>query len=170
MNIVIYVWRTFVYTRHILEQGDIMNKMCRCADAISKIKGENETKDLRGEVKFYQKKGYVLILTEIKGLPSTDSGFFGFHIHEGCDCGGMNFANTGNHYNPSKSYHPSHAGDLPPLLLCNEGAYQVVVTDRFSVADIIGRTVVIHSMPDNFNSQPSGNAGTKIACGKIHKL
>ena len=146
-----------------------MYKMCRCADAIAIIRGENERKNLRGEVKFYQKNGYVLILTEIKGLPSTDSGFFGFHIHEGYSCSGVNFINTGNHYNPSKSSHPSHAGDLPPLLLCNSGAYQAVATDRFCVSDIIGRTVVIHSMPDDFNSQPSGNAGTKIACGIIHK-
>jgi len=44
-----------------------------------------------------------------------------------------------------------------------------VKTDRFSVDEIIGRTVVIHSDPDDFLSQPAGNAGKKIACGEIRK-
>ena len=46
-------------------------------------------------------------------------------------------------------------------------AYLSVKTDRFSVSDVIGRTVVVHSNPDDFHSQPAGNAGTKIACGVI---
>ena len=45
----------------------------------------------------------------------------------------------------------------------------MVLTDRFSVAEVIGRTLVIHSDPDDFRTQPSGNAGTKIACGVIRK-
>lgn len=54
-------------------------------------------------------------------------------------------------------------------MLYNGGAYMNVATDRISVKDIIGRAVVIHSMPDDFTSQPSGNAGNKIACGAIFK-
>ena len=45
-----------------------------------------------------------------------------------------------------------------------------VFTDRFTVDDAIGKTVVIHSEPDDFRTQPSGNAGTKIACGVITKV
>lgn len=63
--------------------------------------------------------------------------------------------------------HPKHAGDLPPLLACQGSAYLSVKTDRFCVEDILGRTVVIHSDPDDFHSQPAGNAGKKIACGVI---
>ena len=44
-----------------------------------------------------------------------------------------------------------------------------VVTDRFTISDIIGRTVVIHKSPDDFTTQPSGNAGAKIACGEIKR-
>ncbi|MBR3836060.1 MAG: superoxide dismutase family protein [Clostridia bacterium] len=58
-----------------------------------------------------------------------------------------------------------HAGDLPPLIRCNGGTYQCVASDRFKVQEIIGRTVVIYDMPDDFNSQPSVSFGTKIACG-----
>lgn len=52
----------------------------------------------------------------------------------------------------------------------NLNVYLSVRTDRFSVGEIIGRTVVIHSDPDDFHSQPAGNAGEKIACGVIQKI
>ena len=136
-------------------------------NAIAYISGGNDYPDLFGRVKFYQKRNCVLVEADIQNLPETGTGFFGFHIHEGNSCTGENFSDTGNHYNPSSAPHPDHAGDLPPLILCNNGAYMTVVTDRFTVADILGKTVVIHSNPDDFHTQPSGNAGTKIACGNI---
>ncbi len=138
-------------------------------DAVANIKGSNSDSSPCGQIKFYQRKNCVLISINISCLPTTTSGFFGFHIHEGANCKGENFSGTGNHYNPANTPHPNHAGDLPPLMLCNGGAFQTVATDRFNVEEIIGRTVVIHNMPDDFNSQPSGNAGTKIACGVICK-
>ncbi|MBE6718845.1 MAG: superoxide dismutase family protein [Ruminococcaceae bacterium] len=139
-------------------------------DAIANIQGDNRTPNLSGEVRFYQKDDCVLVMAKIEGLPPQRSGFYGFHIHEGDNCTGENFAGTGNHYNPSNQPHPDHAGDLPPLLLCNGGAYMTVKTDRFTVSDVIGRTVVIHDSPDDFTSQPAGNAGMKIACGVIYQI
>lgn len=65
--------------------------------------------------------------------------------------------------------HPKHAGDLPPLLECKGQAYLSVKTDRFTVDEIIGRTVIIHSDSDDFSTQPTGNAGRKIACGVIRR-
>lgn len=146
-----------------------MKHISSCTQAIANIQGGEQAPNLCGQVKFYQKESYVLVSANIKGLPPSDSGFFGFHIHEGNNCTGTNFSDTGSHYNPMSLPHPAHAGDLPPLLLCNGGACQTAATDRFCVEDIIGRTVVIHSMPDDFHSQPAGNAGTKIACGVIKK-
>ncbi len=58
-------------------------------------------------------------------------------------------------------------GDLPPLFENNGYAYMSVLINKFKIKDIIGRVVIIHDMPDDFNSQPSGNSGKKIACGKI---
>ncbi len=139
-------------------------------NAIANIRGGSDLINLSGTVKFYQKRGYVLIEANITGLPKNGSGFFGFHIHEGSTCAGAEFSDTRAHYNPTHSPHPTHAGDLPPLMRCGDGAYLAVATDRLSVSDIIGRTVVIHNMADDFNSQPSGNAGTKIACGVVHKV
>ena len=106
----------------------------------------------------------------VSGLPrESETGFFALHIHEGGSCSGENFSDTGGHYNPHNEAHPRHAGDLPPLLLCGGGAYLAVLTDRFSVADVIGRTVVIHGGADDFHTQPAGNADTEIACGVIRR-
>lgn len=99
----------------------------------------------------------------------NETEFFGFHIHQGESCSGTDFSGTGSHYDPAGKAHPKHAGDLPPLLACGGNGYLSVKTDRLSVQDIIGRTVVIHSDPDDFRSQPAGNAGRKNACGVIQR-
>ena len=112
----------------------------------------------------------MLIVAEVSGLPrGSETGFFGFHIHQGRDCSGAGFPGTEGHYNPLGQGHSEHAGDLPPLLWCKGNAYLSVRTDRFSVNEIIGRTVVIHSDPDDFHTQPTGNAEKKIACGVIQR-
>ena len=139
-------------------------------DAVAWIVGGEETPQLSGCVRFYQENGYVLIVADVSGLPkASETGFFGFHIHQGRDCSGVGFPGTEGHYNPTEQIHPKHAGDLPPLLECKGNAYLSVKTDRFCVDEIIGRTAVIHSNPDDFHSQPAGNAGKKIACGVIRK-
>ena len=80
------------------------------------------------------------------------------------------FANAKTHYNPQNCPHPYHAGDLPPLLENNGYCYMSIFLNKFKVKDIIGKVVIIHDMPDDFTTQPSGNSGTKIACGKIMKF
>lgn len=138
-------------------------------DAVARIRGGMEAPQLSGCVQFYQEKGRVLLVASICGLPENETGFYGFHIHQGGTCSGAEFPGTGSHYNPTDQPHPTHAGDLPPLLQFRGNAYLSFRTDRFCVKDIIGRTVVIHSDPDDFRSQPAGNAGRKIACGVICK-
>lgn len=145
-----------------------MHCISACPDGVAVICGGEEAPRLTGLVKFYQEKGRVLVVTELSGLPQENaSGFFAFHIHEGGACRGEMFAETGGHFDPNGKEHPDHAGDLPPLLSCGGEAYLAVRTDRFSVGDVIGRTVVIHSGPDDLRSQPAGNAGSKIGCGVI---
>ncbi len=137
--------------------------------AIASMNGTNDLPPIRGEVTFIQKRNCVLVIADIAALPENKSGFYGFHIHEGTSCDGEGFSQSRGHYNPQGKPHPQHAGDLPPLMLCGKGSYMQVLTDRFRVADIIGRTVIIHDMADDFHTQPSGNAGTKIACGVIKR-
>lgn len=77
------------------------------------------------------------------------------------------FADAKTHFNPTQCPHPLHSGDLPPLLENNGYAYMSVLVNKFRLSDIIGKVIIIHDMPDDFTTQPSGNSGTKIACGKI---
>lgn len=135
--------------------------------AVARIKGDDLHPELCGIVWFKPSRGGVQVSAEIRGLPKTETHFFGFHIHENGNCSDAGFPETGSHYNPGKREHPSHAGDLPPLLSCGGSARMCVMTDRFRVCDILGRSVVIHDRPDDFVSQPAGNAGNKIACGII---
>ena len=137
--------------------------------AIAKIRGGKEYPHLCGIVRFFHRIDGVLIEVEIMSLPKTETGFFAYHIHDGSSCTGEGFPDTGSHFNPGKTNHPNHAGDLPPLLADHGKAYMKVFTDRFCIEEIIGRTVIIHSAPDDFHTQPSGNAGNKIACGVIQK-
>lgn len=125
---------------------------------------------ISGVVQFYAYRSGTVVVAEISGLPESEEGFYGFHIHEGGNCRGEGFANTGGHYNPGQVEHPRHAGDLPPLLSFRGNAYLAVLTGRFTPEEVIGRTVVIHSHPDDFRSQPSGDSGEKIACGVIRKV
>ena len=142
--------------------------------AAAVIKGGNGYKDINGEVLFYQKKSGVLVVSQIFGLPrgeeKCDSPIFAFHIHSGESCTGNeedNFADSKGHFNPDDCPHPFHAGDMPPIFGCNGYAFSAFFTDRFNVSEIIGKTLIIHSHADDFTSQPSGNPGTKIACGVI---
>ena len=135
-------------------------------EAVACVSGEGK---LRGCVKFYAAGCGCLVAAEIRGLPESDTGFFAFHIHEGGDCGGTDFADTGGHFNPEKQAHPRHAGALPPLLSDHGTATLLVQTSRFTPGEVIGRTVVIHQNPDDFHTQSAGNAGRKIACGMIRR-
>ena len=56
---------------------------------------------------------------------------------------------------------------MPPLFGNQGHAFSAILTDRFSLSDVIGKTVIIHGNPDDFTTQPAGNAGEKLACGDI---
>lgn len=113
-------------------------------------------------------------MVRVTGLPKNSDKcsqpIFAMHIHSGGSCSGNEtdyFANAMTHYNPNNCPHPYHAGDLPPLFGCDGTAFSAFLTNRFSVQDIVGRTIIIHAKLDDFTTQPSGNSGTKMACGVI---
>lgn len=145
--------------------------------AYAELLGNPGTGEIHGMVRFYPIGAGVLVNAEVYGLPvSTEpcgSDIFGFHIHEGHSCTGDNsdpYANAGAHFNPSLCPHPAHEGDMPPLFGSNGFAWMMYETDRLRISDIIGKTIIIHSQPDDFSTQPSGNSGMKIACGTIQAV
>ena len=149
----------------------------RKPQAIARISGSTLYPDIRGSVYFYQTNAGVLVIADMQGLPKgilpCEKPVLGMHIHEGSTCTGDAsdpFADVRTHYNPNQCPHPYHTGDLPPLFSCSGHAFSAVLTDRFTVFSVIGKTVVIHAQPDDFTTQPAGNSGTKIACGSIEVL
>lgn len=145
-------------------------RLIRPANAWAALRGGREYPRLLGTSKFFQTPAGVLVLAEVWGLPQTDTGVFGFHIHEGDSCGGTpekEFSDAKGHLNPGNLPHPEHMGDLPPLFARRGYAWAAFLTSRFTIREILGRTVILHAGPDDFTTQPSGDAGKMIACGVI---
>ena len=134
-----------------------------------------------GTVTFADSAGGLVITPKLSGLPP---GEHGFHIHEKGDCGpGVNqgkpaagFA-AGGHYDPAhtkKHLGPlttaGHRGDLPVLVVDGRGdATQAVTAPHLTVAQIRGRSIMIHAGGDNYSDAPAplGGGGARIACGVI---
>lgn len=140
------------------------------------IHGSAEFPDIDGIALFYDTPYGVATSVEVIGLPHGDekcnARIFGCHIHEGDVCVGNArnpFVDVGLHYNPYDCPHPHHSGDLPPLFENNGYAWYVTITGRFTINNIIGKTIIIHRNPDDFTTQPGGNSGDMIACGEIIK-
>ncbi len=81
------------------------------------------------------------------------------------------FSDAGGHFGNCGdgiwcSRHPYHAGDLPPLFSNAEGKSNIrIYIDRADIDEISGKPIIIHGLPDDFKTQPSGNSGVRIACG-----
>lgn len=147
------------------------------AEAI--LKGNDSFPDIRGAVRFYPADKGTLVVTEVMNLPTVDpkgtgilyGPFYAFHIHDGDACGAGTaadpFKESGMHYNPTGRPHPYHVGDMPPLLGSGGYAYMSFYTGRFTPAEVIGKTVIVHQHAEDFKTQPSGDAGEKLACGVI---
>jgi len=164
---------------HVQNLGHVADMILhKSPDALAIVKGSSAYPNLMGTVSFFNTSSGVLILADFKGLPAgtgtcRGGSIFAFHIHEGGSCTGTAqdpFANAGGHYNPGNCPHPYHAGDMQPLFGNNGTAWMAFLTDRFKVSEIIGKTVIVHASPDDFTTQPSGNAGAKIACGVIEAI
>ncbi|NMB27531.1 MAG: superoxide dismutase family protein [Tissierellia bacterium] len=150
--------------------------------AYAKIIGGNIAPNIYGNIFFDDVAGGTEVYVEVWGLPlyqpaknsKQPIGPFGFHIHEYgiCEITDPNnpFQSAGEHYNPTNQPHGNHAGDFPVIFSNNGYARMSFFTDRFKPRDIIGKSVIIHQNPDDYRSQPAGNAGKRMACGVICRL
>jgi superoxide dismutase, Cu-Zn family len=133
-----------------------------------------EGNNVRGAVTFTKEGQGVKVSAHIEGLKP---GNHGFHIHEFGDCSAKDAASAGGHYNPATAAHgareasPRHIGDLGNIEAGADGTAHVEFTDPMLKLDgpntIIGRGVIVHANPDDFKTQPTGNAGGRQACGVI---
>jgi len=130
--------------------------------------------DVVGTVTFTKVEGGVRVVAELTGLKP---GEHGFHIHEKGDCSAPDGTSAGGHFNPGKHPHAGpdaaerHAGDLGNITANATGQahYERVDKELKLTGDdsIIGRSVIVHEKVDDLKTQPTGNAGARVACGVI---
>lgn len=147
--------------------------------AYAEIQGGPLAPNIRGVVTLQQQQGGTMVCAQIYGLPPYQPaqgdkdpiGPHGFHIHENGSCaiGDQNspFEAAGGHWNPANQPHGHHAGDFPVLFSNHGFAYTCFFTSKFNVADAIGKAIIIHQNPDDYRTQPAGDAGKRLACGII---
>ena len=129
-----------------------------------------------GEVTFEQAGAKVRVVANIVGLKPNQE--HGFHVHEVGDCSSGDGMSTKGHFNPHAKPHAHfgsaerHAGDLPALRADKEGRAKLdaeldIITVAPGPASVVGRGLIVHADPDDYRTQPTGNAGARIACGVI---
>ena len=130
-----------------------------------------------GKVTVMPMTGGVHLTGTVGGLPANST--HGFHIHEKGDCSAADASSAGPHFNPSAAQHGKaesgahHAGDMDNVVANAEGVVNLnvhvsgVTLGGGASNDIAGRALVVHAAPDDYTSQPAGNAGARVACGVI---
>ena len=141
----------------------------------------------RAWFKQHGRDGAVTVFARVGDLPP---GFHGFHIHTTGICEPPDFTSAGGHFNPTDASHGDHAGDLPTLLVNEDGTGMLAATtDRFTIADLRdddGSAVMVHELADNYANIPdryqstesdepgpdeetlsAGDAGSRLACGEL---
>ena len=131
-----------------------------------------------GTATFTQVGDKVRIVADVSGLnPGQEHGF---HIHEVGDCSSGDGMSTKGHYNPLGKQHAHystperHAGDMPAIKADSTGKARLdttldVITVNPGPTSIVGRGLIVHAGSDDYKTQPTGNAGARVACGIIQR-
>lgn len=136
--------------------------------------GSNGTSGVSGYLEFRRVASGLHITGTITGLTP---GQHGMHIHEKGACDAPSFETSGGHFNPGSMKHGGpdsdnrHAGDFGNLTADSFGNATIDYIDKETTLSgeygIIGRSIIIHANPDDMVTDPSGNSGSRIACGVI---
>lgn len=130
-----------------------------------------------GELRMAMVDGEVQVSGRIEGLPGDSE--HGFHVHETGDCSAPDGTSAGGHFNPEHVAHgraghgEAHAGDSDNIRADGDGVAMIdAVIPGATLGDggpndIMGLAVIVHADPDDYVSQPTGNAGDRVACGLI---
>ena|SRR5690606_14898538 len=136
-----------------------------------------EGNETRGELRFEVADGHIHITGQVSGLePGSEHGF---HVHEFGDCSAPDATSAGGHFNPDGSDHgragqgEHHVGDSDNLVANDEGVAEVdrqlhgATIGDGATTDIVGKGVIVHAGADDYVTQPTGDAGDRLACGVI---
>ena len=146
----------------------------RATAQLQPTRGNNVT----GNVTFTQKGDKVVVVAKVSGLKPNQE--HGFHVHDKGDCSSGDGMSAAGHFNPNGSPHghhstlARHAGDMPNLNADASGnASMTAELDIITVSEgptsVVGRGLIVHAQPDDYKSQPVGNAGSRMACAVIQK-
>lgn len=132
-----------------------------------------------GTATFIEKNGKVAFTAKLAGLVP---GVHAIHIHEKSDCSAADGSSAGGHWNPTFKKHGKwgvgeyHKGDIGNFTAdANGNGTITLTTDEWNIGsgdptkDILGKGLIVHQGTDDFVSQPSGNAGARVACSAIIK-
>ena len=132
-----------------------------------------------GTATFIEKNGKVTFVAKLAGL---QPGVHAIHIHEKSDCSAPDGSSAGGHWNPTFKKHGKwgvgeyHKGDIGNFIAdANGNGTITLTTDEWCIGcgdqtkDILGKGLIVHQGTDDFTSQPSGNAGARVACSAIIK-
>lgn len=132
-----------------------------------------------GTAEFVQKGKDVIFTAKLSGL---EPGIHAIHIHEKADCSAADASSAGGHWNPTFKKHGKwgdsnhHKGDIGNFIADVDGNGTVVMTtDEWCVGcgdknkDVLGKGLIVHEKADDFVTQPTGNAGGRVACTAIIK-
>jgi Cu-Zn family superoxide dismutase len=116
--------------------------------------------------------GGLRVTLDARGLPA---GTHGAHLHTVGRCDAPDFATASAHWNPSAAKHGSmnpqgpHAGDLPNIIIGKDGRGTLGTTLAGAtfdgLVDADGATMMVHAATDDYQTDPSGNSGARVACG-----
>lgn len=137
------------------------------------------TKDspVRGELRLTEAGGGVDVVGEIAGLAAGSE--HGFHVHEHGDCSAPDASSAGGHLNPGNAPHggpgvaEKHLGDMPNIKADEQGRVDVQLSIAGATLrdggpnNLVGKAFVVHAKADDYKTQPSGDAGDRIACGVV---
>jgi Cu-Zn family superoxide dismutase len=129
---------------------------------------------VKGEVRFTEEAEGIRVTANVEGLTP---GKHGFHIHEKGDCSPPDFTSAGGHFNPTASKHGSpsdrehHVGDFGNLEANDQGVARLERVFAWltfkGTNSILNKAVIVHEKADDLTTQPTGNAGGRLACGVI---
>jgi Cu-Zn family superoxide dismutase len=143
------------------------------AHAVLKDKDGKEV----GKVELTDTPSGVLMRLSLDGVPPGDHAF---HVHAIGKCEPPDFKSAGPHFNPDETKHGlmnaegPHAGDMPNLHVPDSGKLTVEVLNEMvtldaepALLDDDGSAIVVHAAADDYQTDPAGNAGDRIACGVV---
>lgn len=137
--------------------------------------------EVTGNAVFTEENGEVTMIATIDGL---DEGQHAIHLHESADCSADDGSSAGGHWNPTFEKHGEwgdpegyHRGDIGNFEVDSNGTGTITMTtDQWCIQcddetkNIVGTAVVIHDGVDDFVSQPSGDAGSRVGCGEVDEV